>query len=234
MHWLAAEASQNQQKNKQTNKQASKQNKQTNKQTNTQTNKQNKNKTNKQNRTKQTNEQTNTQTTNQTNKQTNKSDHEAGTWWHHEEIWAWHPGCPLWMWEGPASWKMCLTVLLKHWRRVTATETAWEKFQRSLDRARASYGWLEESMALDNSEVQSSKGPWKRSQWCVSWAWWVSKNAVDPVWQWWCALWSWECSRRCFWVMLGKKPTTCAQLDDGWPESEKGDVTAAVNMMITR
>ena len=24
------------------------------------------------------------------------------------------------------------------------------------------------------------------------------------------------------------------KLDDGWPESEKGDVTAAVNMMITR
>ena len=31
-----------------------------------------------------------------------------------------------------------LTVLLKHWRRVTATETAWEKNQRSLDRAQAS------------------------------------------------------------------------------------------------
>ena len=29
-------------------------------------------------------------------------------------------------------------------------------------------------------------------------------------------------------VSPGKK------LDDGWPESEKGDVTAAVNMMITR
>ena len=27
---------------------------------------------------------------------------------------------------------------------------------------------------------------------------------------------------------------TKAELDDGWPESEKGDVTAAVNMMITR
>ena len=24
------------------------------------------------------------------------------------------------------------------------------------------------------------------------------------------------------------------KLDDGWPESEKGDVTAAVNMLITR
>ena len=24
------------------------------------------------------------------------------------------------------------------------------------------------------------------------------------------------------------------KLDDGWPESEKGDVTAAVNMMITK
>ena len=24
------------------------------------------------------------------------------------------------------------------------------------------------------------------------------------------------------------------KLDDGWPESEKGDVTAALNMMITR
>ena len=30
------------------------------------------------------------------------------------------------------------------------------------------------------------------------------------------------------------KQQTNKKLDDGWPESEKGDVTAAVNMMITR
>ena len=54
------------------------------------------------------------------------------------------------------------------------------------------------------------KDPEKRNQWSVSWAWWLSKNVVGPVWQSWLALWSWECSR-CFWVMLGKKPTTCSQ-----------------------
>ena len=31
------------------------------------------------------------------------------------------------------------------------------------------------------------------------------------------------------WKLAGLK-----KLDDGWPESEKGDVTAALNMMITR
>ena len=47
-----------------------------------------------------------------------------------------------------------LIVLLKHWRRVTATEKSWEKFQRSLDRAQASVmEGLRKGMALDNSEV---------------------------------------------------------------------------------
>ena len=33
----------------------------------------------------------------------------------------------------------------------------------------------------------------------------------------------------CLFSFFGEK-----KLDDGWPESNKGDVTAAVNMMITR
>ena len=48
-----------------------------------------------------------------------------------------------------------ITVLLKHWRRVTATEKSWEKFQRCLDKAQASVmEVLRKGMALDNSEVE--------------------------------------------------------------------------------
>ena len=65
-----------------------------------------------------------------------------------------------------------ITVLLKNWRRVTATEKALEKIQRSLDMAQASVmEGLRKGMALDNSEVEPRKRTLKRE---------VSEVSVGP------------------------------------------------------